>query len=224
MNIKSTFLFLIILLISCKNETEKKINNSNKQIEKHKKESVIKVDTLYKLLENAKSKDTLEFSNQEPFLFIKSGNLFSKNEKSTIIVNCPTDSTYRIELYSLINKVWKKTDELNNLEVPYKQYEILFRDYNFDNFKDIYLNSTSSNGISMSKGHLLIVNSLTKKFENHIETKNLKNMFPDKKTKSVLIDSVDYNVNGKRVWNLIYKWKNGKLINTNQKIKTEQVY
>ncbi|MFM7017270.1 hypothetical protein, partial [Flavobacterium sp.] len=97
MKIKSTFLFLIILLISCKNETEKKIVTWKKQTEKHKKESVIKVDTLYKLLEYAKVKDTLEFSNQEPFLFIKSGNLFSKNEKSTIIVNCPTDSTYRIE-------------------------------------------------------------------------------------------------------------------------------
>lgn len=224
MKVKSTFLILITILISCKNETEKKIDTWNKQIEKHKNESVIKVDTLYKLLENAKTKDTLEFSNQEPFLFIKSGNLFSKNEKSAIIVNCPTDSTYRIELYSLMNKKWKKTDELNDLDVPYKQYEILFRDYNFDNFKDIYLNSTSSNGISMSKGYLLIVNPLTKKFENHLETKNLNNMFPDKKTKSVLIDSVDYNVNGKRVWNLIYKWKNGKLINTNKKIETEQVY
>ena len=224
MKIKSTFLILIIILISCKNETEKKVDTWNKQIEKQKSESVIKVDTLYKLLENAKTKDTLEFYNQEPFLFIKSGNLFSKNEKNSIIVSCPTDRTYRIELYSLINNEWIKRDELNNLEVPYRQYEIKFRDYNFDNFKDIYLNSTSSNGISMSKGYLLIVNSSTKKFENHLEAKNLKNMFPDKKTKSVLIDSVDYDVNGKRVWNLIYKWKNGKLINTNKKIETEQVY
>jgi hypothetical protein len=224
MKVKSIFLILIIILISCKNETEKKIDTWNKQVEKHKNKRVIKVDTLYKLLENAKTKDTLEFSNHEPFLLIKSGNLFSKNEKSAIIVNCPTDSTYRVELYSLINKKWKKTDKLNDLDVPYKQYEILFRDYNFDNFKDIYLNSTSSNGISMSKGYLLIVNPLTKKFENHLEAKNLKNMFPDKKTKSVLIDSVDYDINGKRVWNLIYKWKNGKLINTNEKIKTKQVY
>jgi hypothetical protein len=224
MKIKSIFLFLILLLFSCKNETEKKINSSNKQIEKHKIESVIIVDTLYKLLEKAKTKDTIEFSNQEPFLFIKSGNLFSKNQKSAIIVNCPSDTIYKIELYNLVNKEWKKTDELNDLEVPYQQYEIEFKDYNFDNFKDIYLNSTSSNGISMSKGYLLIVNSLTKKFENHLETKNLNNMFPDKKTKSVLVDSVDYSANGKIVWNLIYKWKNGKLINTNEKIKTEQIY
>mgnify|MGYP003611929494 CR=1 FL=1 len=224
MKIITYFLVLILLFISCKNETEKKVETWNKQIEKQKKENVVKVDTLYKLLENAKTKDTLEFSNLEPFLFMKSGNLFSKKEKNSIIINCPNDSTYRIELYSLINKEWKKTDELDNLKVPLRQYEILFKDYNFDNFRDIYLNSTSSQGISMSKGYLLIVDSTTKKFINHLETRNLKNMFPDHKTKSVLIDSVDYNVNGKRVWNLIYKWKNGKLINTKQKIKTEQVY
>lgn len=224
MKINLTFLFLIIFLISCKNETQKKIDSRNKQIESQQYQSEIKVDTLYKLLENAITKDTLEFSNQEPFLFIKSGNLFSNKEKSSIIVNCPTDSTYRIELFSLVNKVWRKTDELNNLEVPNRQYEIKIKDYNFDNFKDIYLNSTSSNGISMSKGYLLIVDTLSKKFENHLEVRNLKNMFPDNKTKRVLTDSVDFNVNGKSVWNQIYIWKNGKLINTNQKIKTEQIY
>ena len=224
MKIITAFVFLFLLLISCKNETEDKIDTWNEQIETNRKESVVKVDTLYKLLENAKTKDTLEFSNLEPFLFIKSGNLFSKNEKNSIIVHCPTDSTYRIELYSLITKEWIKSDELDNLEVPLRQYEITFKDYNFDNFKDIYLNSTSSQGISMSKGYLLIVDSTTRKFKNHLETRNLKNMFPDYKTKSVLVDSVDYNVNGKRVWNLIYKWKNGNLINTKQKIKTEHIY
>ena len=224
MKINLTFLFLIIFLISCKNETQKKIYSRNKQIESQQYQSEIKVDTLYKLLENAITKDTLEFLNQEPFLFIKSGNLFSNKEKSSIIVNCPTDSTYRIELFSLVNKVWRKTDELNNLEVPNRQYEIKIKDYNFDNFKDIYLNSTSSNGISMSKGYLLIVDTLSKKFENHLEVRNLKNMFPDNKTKRVLTDSVDFNVNEKSIWNQIYIWKNGKLINTNQKIKTEQIY
>jgi hypothetical protein len=39
-----------------------KIDTWKKQIEKHKNKSVIKVDTLYKLLENANTKDTLEFS------------------------------------------------------------------------------------------------------------------------------------------------------------------
>lgn len=218
MQIKSTLLILIMFLMSCKDKTENKVHTWNKN------KNDIKIDTLYSLLEVAKTKDTLEFSNQDPFLFIKSGNLFSKNEKSSIVVNCPTDSTYRIELYSLINNDWIKSDELNDLEVPFRQYEIIFRDYNFDNFKDIYLNSVTSNGVSMSTGYLLIVNSNSKKFENHLETKNLKNMFPDIETKSIIVDSVDYNENKKRVWNLIYKWKNGKLINTHQKIKTEQVY
>ena len=74
MKINLTFLFLIIFLISCKNETQKKIDSRNKQIESQQYQSEIKVDTLYKLLENAITKDTLEFSNQEQFLFINAWN------------------------------------------------------------------------------------------------------------------------------------------------------
>ena len=222
MKIISTFLFLIILLISCKNETENKIETWHKKFEKNR--NILKVDTLYKLLDKSKTQDTLEFSNQEPFLFIKTGKLFSKIEKNAIIVNCPNDTTYKIELYTETDGKWKKNDEINNLEVPYRQYEVLTMDYNFDGFIDIYLNSNSSQGWSLSNGSLLTVDTIKRKFVKHKETANLKNMFPDKNTKTISTDSVEYNPKGKRIWNLIYKWENGKLIKTKKKIQVKEYY
>lgn len=221
MKIKTTFIILFLITFSCKKVTEIKGETSKVKTEIRK---VITVDTIYKLLEKSTEIDTLEFSNQEPFLFIKTGKLFSKTNKNAIIVSCPTDSTYKIELYKLVNKKWKKSDEIDKIEVPLRQYEILINDYNFDNFIDIYLNATSSQGISLSTGNLLTVNPLKNKFEKHSETRNLSNMFPDKKTKTVSTDSVAYGKEGKRVWNLIYKWENGKLKYTNQKIKNRETY
>ncbi len=206
-------LLLIIIQFSCKKENEKvqiSIEENNK-----------KIDTLTKLLEKAKVMDTLEIIYQEPYWFIKSGQLFSENEKSALIINCPTDSTYSVRLYTETNDSWIKNDELDNLNFFPMQNEVLISDYNFDGFLDFYLNSSSSQGISLSRGHLLTINPSTKKIENHIETRNLANMFPDKKTKTIYTDSVEYNVKGKAVWKLSYQWENGKLKYTNQKVRTE---
>jgi hypothetical protein len=49
-------------------------------------------------------------------------------------------------------------------------------------------------------------------------------MFPNAKNKTVIIDSIDYNENGKRLWNLFYKWENGKLINTKVKVQNDQIH
>jgi len=207
-------LILIVVTFSCKKEIEVKPHMRAKNI--------VQADTLHKLLEKAIDIDTLKYENQEPFLFLKTGHLFSKTKKHAILVSCPTDTTYRIELYKLENSKWEKKDEIDNIEVPYRQYEILLMDFNFDGFNDIYLNSTSSNGWSLSYGHLLTVGS-NDKFEKHLETRNLPNMFPDKKTKTIITDSIEYGAKEKRIWNLIYRWKNGKLLYT-KKIRSEEIY
>ena len=200
-------------------ENFKTVNQNNKN-----KGVIIYKDTLYKLLENSILKDSFEYSNQDPFLYIKVGNIFPSKFKSSVLVSCPNSTSYKIELYSLIDNVWVKKDEIDKLEVPNRQYQILLNDYNFDGYTDIYLNSNSSMGISMSTGHLLTFNYLKNKFDLHPETRKLKNMFPNAKNKTVIIDSIGYNEDGKRLWNLFYKWENGKLINTKVKVQTDQIY
>ena len=214
----TSILFLIQLTIffACNNSKKKEVKaeiNIHKTSDlQDKNDKIIKSDTLYKLLDFAKNVDTLEFQSNEPFLYIKTGNLFSKKEKSAILVNCATDTTYNIKLYSNIRGRWIKSDEISNLDVFPMQYEVSILDYNFDGFKDIYLNSSSSQGYSLSRGHLLTVNPNSRKFERHLETRNLANLFPDTKTKSVAADDVEYLKDGnKRILKLIYKWENGKL-------------
>ncbi len=206
-------LLLIVFQFSCKKGTEK--------IQINKEEKNLEIDTLTKLLERAKETDTLEIINLEPYWFIKSGKLFAKNAKSAFIVNCPTDSTYRVRFFTENNGKWIKNDELENLEFFPIQNEVLMADYNFDGFLDFYLNSSSSQGISLSRGHLLTINPSTRKIENHFETRNLANMFPNRKTMTIYADSIEYNLKGKAVWKLKYQWENGKLKSTNQKIRTE---
>jgi hypothetical protein len=84
-----------------------------------------------------------------------------------VLVSCLNSTSYKIELYSLIDNVWVKKDEIDKLQVPNRQYQILLNDYNFDGYTDIYLNSNSSMGISMSTGHLLTFNYLKNKFDLH---------------------------------------------------------
>jgi|JI9StandDraft_2_1071091.scaffolds.fasta_scaffold24008_4 hypothetical protein len=57
-------------------ENFKTVNQNNKN-----KGVIIYKDTLYKLLENSILKDSFEYSNQDPFLYIKVGNIFSSKFK-----------------------------------------------------------------------------------------------------------------------------------------------
>jgi hypothetical protein len=185
----------------------------------------ITADTLYKLLDKSLQLDTFEFSNWEPFLFIETGNFLSQTEKNAILVSCPTDSTYKIELYSKLADSWVKNDELHELDAFPMQFFLDFNDYDFDGQKDIYLQCTASQGYSLSRGHLLTLNSKTKKIETHPETRDLANMRPDLKTKTVISEQVIWcKKNGERdVCSWTNKWIKGKLKTIKKDCPCEQM-
>ena len=176
-------------------------------------EKKITPDTLYKLLDNSLQLDTFEFSKWEPFLFIKTGNFLSSSDKNAFLVSCPTDSTYKIELYSKLDDSWVKNDELIVLDAFPMQFFLDFDDYNFDGQKDVYLQSSVSNGYALSRGHLFTINPKTQKMQTHPEARDLANMQPDFKSKTIISEdvnwSVDYGFQG--VCDLKNKWINGKL-------------
>ncbi len=173
----------------------------------------ISADTLYKLLDKSNQLDTFEFSNWEPFLFIKTGNILSQTENNAILVSCPNDSTYKVELYTKLAGGWTKNDEIELLDAFPIQFNLDFEDYNFDGQTDMYLQISVSNGYALSRGHLLTINPKTKKIQTHPEAKELANMHLDSKTKTVISEdvvwSVDYGFQG--VCDLKNKWVNGKL-------------
>ena len=198
------FLLISSFFFSCKKtENNSKLSNSEIKITNY---------TLYTLLDKGIDFDTLEFDNWQPFLFFKSGNLLSNKEKNAILISCPNHKTYKIEIYTQVGKKWIKNDELNLIDANPTQFYLDFKDYDFDGQKDIYLQRSASNGWSLSRGCLIIVNPQTKKLKEHKEVNNLANMNPDFENKIVYTDEIDYDNNGRKVNRRINKWKKDVLI------------
>jgi len=177
------------------------------------------VGNVTELLKKALTSDTVEFNNEfefdtyKSFLFFKSGDILRKTEKNAVVVTCPTDSTYTVKLYSLQSDQWKLSDSISELDAFPTQFDPIFDDYNFDGQTDIYIQVSASNGWSLSRGHLIIIDPKTKKFELHSETRDFANMTIDVKTKTVKTELWNgYDMKGRHQLTIfINKWVNGQL-------------
>jgi len=185
-----------------------------------KRDEIIVSDSTNMLLDSAATKDTLEFISAEPFLFFRCGHILSSTEKNAIIIVCTIDTTYLVKLYSMRNRQWELTDSISGLDAFPSQFELTFNDYNFDKQKDIYIQVSVSNGWPLSRGHLLIVDPVTKKLTRHEETRYLANMKPDPKTETVVSELWNgYNEKGQHQLSIFTnKWVNGKLNTVKKKI------
>jgi len=192
----------------------------------------IKTDTVLKiiteLLDKSLTRDTMEFNNEfefdtyKSFLFFKSGQIISKTEKNALVVVCPTDTTYTVRLYSIQNNLWNISDSISGLDAFPTQFDPIFDDYNFDGQTDIYIQVSASNGWSLSRGHLIIIDPKTKKFDLHKETRDFANMTPDLKTKTVKTELWNgYDMKGRHQLTIFTnKWVNGKLKTISKKETT----
>jgi hypothetical protein len=169
-------------------------------------------DTLYKLLDSARTADTLTLEQSMPFLFFQSGHLFSNTEKHAVAVSSPTDSTAQIKLYHLRDHTWQLMDSLDGLPANTIAFHAIYADYNFDAQPDIYIQQSASNGYVMSRGYLLLIDPFTGKISPHMETGDLANMRPD--AKSLTVFSEDWQVadhDKNPVCTLHNKWVSGVL-------------
>lgn len=209
-----TILFLGVTIFSCNQTqiTQEKVGVQDTSVQVTNRK-VIQLDTIPGLLDKALKTDTLQFDNWEPFLFFKSGNFLNKTEKNAVLVHRPTDTTYSIKLYSISDNKWLISDKISGLDGLPIQFVPIFDDYNFDGQTDIYIQATTSNGYPLSRGHLIIVNQLTKKLEVHPEARDLANMKPDNKGHSVISEEVIWcKPNGfEEVCKWTNKWVNGLL-------------
>lgn len=169
-------------------------------------------DTLYKLLDSARTEDTLMLEQSMPFLFFQSGHLFNHTEKHAVAVSSPTDSTAQIKLYHLQDHTWQLMDSLDGLPANTIAFHTIYADYNFDAQPDIYIQQSASNGYVMSRGYLLLIDPLTWKISLHMETEDLANMHPDAKTSTVFSeDWQGADGNKGPVCTLHNKWVSGVL-------------
>jgi antitoxin component YwqK of YwqJK toxin-antitoxin module len=185
------------------------INNKAKQ----SSNKLVIADGITILLNKALKKDTLEYYNWQSFLYFKSGYFLDKKKKNAIVIYCSTDTTYLVQLYSIKNNEWKLTDSINQLDAFTPHFNIDYKDFNFDKQTDIYIQVSASNGWSLSRGNLLTLDPLTKKFIMHNEARDLANMNPDRKTKTVTSELWrGYNLQGQHKLTIFTnKWINGKL-------------
>ena len=178
------------------------------------------------LFEKAITSDTLEFNNQfetnQSFLFFKSGHIISKTKKNALIVVCPTDTTYKVSLYSIQNNKWSISDSISGLDAFPSQFDPIFDDYNFDGQTDIYIQVNASNGWSLSRGHLILIDPKTKIFDLHKETRDFANMTPDIKTKTVKTELWNgYDMKNRHQLTIFTNcWVNGKLQTISKKDTT----
>lgn len=208
---KKALLILIVGVYSC-SETKQ---DAKEQIVAVASESKYN-DTIKNILNQALVTDTFEYYHWQPLISFKSGNLLKKETKNAIIVQNLKDTINVIKLYTLSNNAWTLSDSLIDSSGIYPQNYFEFIDFNFDNCNDIYINCSSTNGYSISRGILLTVDPKTYKLISHKETRNLGNLRPDKKNRSVISEEIIYcppaeTANDREVCILTHKWVKGML-------------
>lgn len=218
-----TILLFGLTIFSCNQTqaTKDKIVNNDTTTQSINK--TVSIDGISELLDKAIKVDSIEFNNQfenkQSFLFFKSGHIISKTDKNALVVVCPTDTTYTVRLYSFQTYQWKLLDSIGDLKAFPTQFDPIFDDYNFDGQTDLYIQVSASNGWSLSRGHLIIIDPKTKKFELHRETRDFANMTPDIKTKTVKTELWNgYDLKGQHQLTIFTnKWVNGQLKTINKK-------
>lgn len=113
-------------------------------------------------------------------------------------------------------------DSISDLDAFSTQFEPIFDDYNFDGQTDLYIQVSTSNGWSLSRGHLIIIQPMTKKFDLHKEARDFANMTPDIKTKTVMTELWNaYDMkNRHQLTFFTNKWVKGKLKTISKKDTT----
>lgn len=215
---KFLIVLLTFLLFSCNQYEVKKdkieTSNTTNQFSNNNTPN-----TLATLLSKILMTDSITFNNQfecetsKYFLFFKFGHFFNKTEKNILVVSCPNDTIYRIKLYALKNNTHLILDSIDCCNLYIQQFDLTLDDYNFDGQTDIYVQISASNGYSLSRGHLIIIDPVTKKMNLHTEASDLANIKAYSKTKTVISESWEgYDIqNNSQLIILTNKWINGLL-------------
>lgn len=196
-------LLFCLILWSCKqSQTQKKQQNTDPKNN----------NSISELFLEAAKLDSVYYDAEHTEFVFEAGYLFNDSEKNAILLTNTSDTTYTIKLYTQDNNRWIENDSVENLKRTIA-LDINYEDYDFDGQKDIYIKVSTSNGLPMSRGHLLTVNPTTKKLTEHIEIRELANLKPDKENKVVYSEFVIWHKdNGMpNICTSTNKWVNGKL-------------
>ena len=175
------------------------------------------------LLTNSINMDQYEHHGVDPFIYFKSGNILTDEDKHAVIIQSSVESTFMIELYQLTNEQWMFLDRIETQESNHLQFHTIFADYNFDNINDLYIQQTASNGYVMSRGHLITFDRENRKLILHPEVRDEANLTPDSERKIVLADELIQCKKAleQEVCKRKFEWVNSELIKRDRKCPCE---
>jgi hypothetical protein len=219
--LKRTIIFLLLLSLLPCDKILKRILDPESSL-------IIVTPNVNELLEKALKSKNLEFNNTyeftvvDGFLFFKAGHILDSLEANAIVVKCRNDTTYSVNLYLLKDSKWQLEDSISELEAFPWQFDLSFNDYNFDGQTDIYIQVSASNGWSLSRGHLILIDPRSKKFDLHKEARDFANMCIDQYSKTII--SQDWegydSLNNPHLTIYTNKWINGQLQTINKRDST----
>lgn len=137
--------------------------------------SNVNLDTMYSLLKTKTIHGDFYQSDDLPIHFFLSGDFLMHGEINAVILHSPTDTAYHIEIFSLVDQKWMKKDEIIVESYP-MQFDIRFEDFDFDGFNDMYIQCSASNGYSISRGHLILIDKDSKQFTQVKEARGVGNV------------------------------------------------
>jgi len=171
-------------------------------------------DTLHLLMDKALALDSFEFSTDSlPLVYLKSGYFLDSFRKNTILIYNPEDTSYTIKLYTQKEDRWVKNDSISGLWGLPAFFEIKYQDYNFDGINDVYVQTSVSDNLPVSRGHLIIIDSDSMELKYQQETKIMGNLTPDKENKVVYSqEAIIDNYGEWKYQKSTNQWIDGKLI------------
>lgn len=173
-------------------------------------------DTIEQLLTLASSEDTIlhQSASLRPFLFFRSGNFISESIKHAVVIYSASDTTLWVDLYQITSKGWAKKEALTELDGPGLSFNVVYDDFNFDGITDLFITKSCSNGYSLCRGSLLIMDSSTRFITLHPEANALANLKTEPGNKLIHSDSVIWCKGIESICALTSLWLNGQLVTT----------
>lgn len=213
-------LILIQLITSCSSIDEDKVDIiSNDTIVEANSTENFHEQCLY---EGERTTDTLIKVAYNPFRYFISGDIMSDNWNHAIYV-VQKDTVCTLHLYDQILNTYGLIDSIENISFNEVYFNLEFLDFNFDGFKDFFLQSSVSNGYTMKRGSLIEYSFEKRKLILHYEIDDLANFSLDTFKNQIIAESPDFFGNPEYFHpaEVRLEWKDGKLIEVSRTLKCD---
>lgn len=152
-----------LVVFSCSNPSD---SEDSEEIVAEESETIeTESEMLARLLEQSLTSDSVQAYSTKPFMFFKTGHLLDLTFQNSLVLTCPTDSTFALRMFKKIDSAWILEDSLGGMKADKAQFYIESKDFNFDSQADFYIQYAYTSGYPISIGHIVLIDPKTKKMK-----------------------------------------------------------